>query len=88
MASAQKQRDEARIRRFTRRLAVGAVAATGVFGGLAATASHQSPPTSSDDSTSTQVDDTESTFESDDDEEGYSAPTPSYQAPVAQSGGS
>ena len=77
MASEQRRNDQARIRRVTRSLAYGAVAATAVFGGLAAAESQQ-PATSSivqnDDSSSTQ------SF--------GSAPTQSSQLPVAQSGGS
>ena len=80
MASEQRQRDQARIRSFTR-LAYGAVAATAVFGGLAAAESHRSSSTTSD-QTQVQSDDDSSSSED------FSAPTQSFQPPVAQSGGS
>lgn len=79
MASDQRRQDEARIRRLTRRLAYGAVAATAVFGGLAAAASHQSSTTGTDESTQ---------LDSDTTSQGFGAPTQSSQPPVAQSGGS
>jgi len=80
MASEQRQRDQARIRTFTRRLAYGAVAATAVFGGLAAVESqHATTPTSNE----TQQSDDSSSSESFD-----GTPTQSFQPPVAQSGGS
>jgi hypothetical protein len=82
MASEQRERDAERIRTFTRRLTYGAVAATSVFGGLAAAASHQSSSTTSN---QTQVDDSST---SSNDDQSFSAPTQSYQPPVAQSGGS
>ena len=81
MASEQRQRDQARIRSFTRRLAYGAVAATAVFGGLAAAESPRSSSTTSD-QTQVQSDDDSSSSED------FSAPTQSFQPPVAQSGGS
>ena len=80
MASEQRTRDANRIRVTTRWLLYGSVAATAVFGGLAAGATHAH--TSSNGSGSSNV------MSSDDGFGGAVPPASSSQAPVTQSGGS
>lgn len=80
MSSEQRIRDANRIRVTTRWLLYGSVAATAVFGGLAAGATHAR--TSSSGSGSSNV------ASSDDSFGGAVPPASSSQAPVTQSGGS
>ena len=82
MASEQRIRDEARIRRATRALVVGSLGATAAFAGLAAAATHgesaaRNVPTEQTDRSSSSTS-----------SQGFSAPQQSFSPPVAQSGGS
>jgi hypothetical protein len=76
MASAQRIRDEARIRRTTRALVFGSLAATAAFGGLAAAATHH-------DSAAVQTQQRQQRQD-----QTFGAPEQSYSPPVAQSNGS
>jgi hypothetical protein len=84
VASEQRTNDESRIRLTTRWLLYGSVAATAVFGGLAARATHAQASNASDSSSSVSSDDTSG----DDAFGGAVPPTSSSQPPVTQSGGS
>jgi hypothetical protein len=79
--SSRRLADQRRIRIATMLMASGAIVGTGVFEGLAATATH----TKSTGTTSQPSDDTS---QSSDLSSSFSAPTQSYSSPVAQSGGS
>ena len=83
MASEQRTHDENRIRLTTRWLLYGSVAATAVFGGLAARATHAHASNASDSSNVVSSDDS-----SDDGFGGAVPPASSSQPPVTQSGGS
>jgi hypothetical protein len=84
VASQQRKDDERRIRTTTRWLLYGSLAATAIFGGLAAGATHAHANASSvsDSSNSGTDDGTGDLFQ------GATAPQPSTAPPVAQSGGS
>jgi hypothetical protein len=82
MASEQRQRDDSRIRRATTGLLIGSLAATGVFGGLAAASAGDTTQAVQTQAVQTQTVQTQSS-----DETGP-APQQSYAPPVAQSGGS
>jgi hypothetical protein len=77
MASAQRIRDEARIRRTTRVLVFGSLAATAAFGGLAAAATHHDSAAAVQPQQQQQRQD-----------QTFGAPEQSYSPPVAQSNGS
>ena len=87
MASEQRDRDQARIRLTSRWLLYGSVAATAIFGGLAARATHAHASSGSGSSGVERSDD--SSDDSFDDGFGSAvAPSSSSQPPVTQSGGS
>jgi hypothetical protein len=82
MASEQRQRDDSQIRRATTGLVIGSLAATGVFGGLAAASADDATPAVQ---TQSSNDSAASPGQSFDDSP---APAQSSSPPVAQSGGS
>lgn len=87
MASEQRTRDHGRIRLTTRWLLYGSVAATAVFGGLAARATHAHASNASESSDAASRDDgSDDSF--DDGFGGAVPPSSSTQPPVTQSGGS
>jgi hypothetical protein len=77
MASDQRTRDDERIRRTTRTLVFGSLAATAAFGGLAAAATHHGSAATVQTETQTQQQ-----------SQSFSAPEQSFAPPVAQSNGS
>lgn len=77
MASEQRIRDDERIRRTTRTLVFGSLAATAAFGGLAAAATHHESAATMQ----TQQQDEQQS-------QSFSAPQESFAPPVAQSNGS
>jgi hypothetical protein len=83
VASEQRAQDENRIRLTTRWLLYGSIAATAVFGGLAARATHAHTSNAAGSSNAVSSDDS-----SDDDFGGAVPPASSSQPPVTQSGGS
>jgi hypothetical protein len=84
VASQQRKDDERRIRTTTRWLLYGSLAATAIFGGLAAKATHAHANVSdlSDSSSAETNPGNGDLFQ------GATAPEPSTAPPVAQSGGS
>ncbi len=87
MASEQRTRDGDRIRLTTRWLLYGSLAATAIFGGLAARATHAHASNGSDSSGVVSSDES-SDDSSDDGFGGAVPPSSSTQPPVTQSGGS
>jgi hypothetical protein len=83
VASEQRTHDQDRIRLATRWLLYGSLAATAVFGGLAARATHAHASNGSDSSGAVS-----SGESSDDGFGGAVPPSSSSQPPVTQSGGS
>jgi hypothetical protein len=87
VASQQRIQDQSRIRLTTRWLLYGSVAATVVFGGLAARATHAHASNASESSGAASSDDgSDDSF--DDGFGGAVPPSSSTQPPVTQSGGS
>jgi hypothetical protein len=80
--SPRRLADRRRIRIATIFMASGAIVGTGMFEGLAATATHTRATTDTTTTSNSSDDSTESDFAP------SSAPTQSYSPPVAQSGGS